>query len=90
MLYMNILTWEPGKRDDVIKRAQTKGVEHEGIKVLGTWADVQGGRAFQLSEAPTDPKFSIKGNFEWNDIMKIESVPVMETEEFFKLLASMK
>ncbi len=90
MLYMNILTWEPGMRDEVVKRAQTKGTGHEGIKVLATWTDVQGGRAFQLSEEPADPKLSIKANFEWNDIMKIESVPVMESEEFFKLLASMK
>ena len=90
MLYMNILTWEPGKRDEVVKRAQTKGIGHEGIKVLATWIDVQGGRGFQLSEEPADPKLSIKANFEWNDIMKIESVPVMESEEFLKLLASMK
>ena len=90
MLYMNLLTWDPEKRDEVIKRAQTKGFSHEGIKVLGTWADVQGGRAFQLSEEPADPKLSIKANFEWNDILKIESVPVMEAEELLKLFASIK
>jgi len=90
MLYMNILTWDPGKRDEVMKRTQTKGLGHEGIKVLGTWADVQGSRCFQLSEEPADPKFSIKANFEWNDILKIESVPVMEAEELLKLFASMK
>ncbi len=43
-----------------------------------------------MSEEPADPKFSIKANFEWNDILKIESVPVMEAEELLKLFASMK
>ena len=44
MLYMNILTWDPDKRDEVMERAQTKGFAHEGIKGLGTWVDVQGSR----------------------------------------------
>ena len=89
MLYMNILTWEPGKRDEVLKRVQTKGLAHEGIKVIGTWADMDGGRAFQLSEAPADPKIALKANFSWNDILKIESVPVLEAEQLVKLLSSM-
>ena len=90
MLYMNILTWEPGKRDDVLKRVQTKGLSHEGIKVLGTWADVVGGRCFQLTEEPSDPKLSIKANFAWNDLLKIECVPVMEAEQLVKVLANLK
>lgn len=90
MLRMTILTWDPGKRDEVMKRAQTKGVSHEGIKVIGTWVDLQGGRTFQLSEEPADPQFALKANFEWNDLLKIESVRVMEAEEFFKLVDSMK
>ena len=89
MLYMNILTWDPDKRNDVIERAVTKGLGHEGIKVLGTWADICGGRCFQLSEEPGDPKVHIKANFSWNDILKIESVPIMEAEELIKLVSSM-
>ena len=89
MPYMNILTWDPAIRDEVMNRARTKGLGHEGIRVLGTWADVQGGRCFQLSEEPADPKLSIKANFAWNDLLKIESVPVMDAEELLKLLASM-
>ena len=87
---MNILTWEPDKRDEVMKRAQITGMEHEGIKVLGTWADVQGGRAFQLTDVPAESTASIKANFDWNDIMGIESVAVMKAEDLLKLVASMK
>ena len=90
MPYMNILTWDPEKRDEVIKRVKEKGLVHEGIKVLGTWADLNGGRCFQLSEEPDDPKLGIKANFTWNDILRIETVPVLEAGELLKLLESMK
>ena len=90
MLYMNILTWDPDKRDDVMKRVQTKGLSHEGIKVIGTWADVNGNRAFQLTEEPSDPRLSLKANFAWNDILKIETIPVMEVGQLLKLLESVK
>ena len=89
MLYMNILTWAPEKRDAVIERAKQTGLKHEGIKVISTWADMDGGRAFQLTETPPDPKIGLKANFAWNDIMKIETVAIMEAEEMIKLLSSM-
>ena len=90
MLYMNILTWAPDKRDAVIERVNKIGMEHEGIKVIGTWADVNGGRVFQLSEGPADPKFSLKANFAWNDLLRIVTVPVMKAEELLQLIGTMK
>ena len=90
MPYGGRSTWDPDKRDEVMKRAQTKGFAHEGIKVLGTWGDLQGGRSFQLTEEPADPMLSLKANIEWNDVLKIESVPVMEAEELLKIRESMK
>jgi len=91
MLYMNILTWAPDKRDAVIERAKKIGFEHEGMKVIGTWIDVDGWRCFQLTEVPPDidPKLSLKANFTWNDIIKIETVAVMEAEDMLKIAASM-
>ena len=90
MLYMHILTWDPDKRDAVIERTKKIGVEHEGIKVIGTWIDANGGRGFQLSEEPEDPKLGLKANFAWNDLMKIEEIPVIEAKEYLELLESMK
>ena len=91
MLYMNILTWAPDKRDEVIKRVQTIGLQHEGMKVIGTWADIDGWRAFQLTEVPPDidPRLSLKANFAWNDIVKIETVAVMDAEQLIKIASSM-
>jgi hypothetical protein len=90
MPYMNILTWVPESRDAIIDRANKIGMEHEGIKVIGTWADLNGGRVFQLTEEATDPKLSIKANHTWNDLMKIEAVPVMDAGEFLKILRSLR
>ena len=90
MLYMIILTWAPEKRDEVIKRTQTIGFEHEGEKVISTWVDMTGGRAFQLVDTPPglDPKIMVKNNLAWNDILNIESVAVMDAAEMIKLALS--
>lgn len=92
MLYMNILTWEPDKRDAVIDRARRIGLEHEGMKVIGTWADITTGRCFQLCDIPKDmdPMLNVKSNFTWNDIMNIESVPVMDAMQLMNMTESMK
>ena len=90
MLYMDILTWAPDERDAVIERAQKLGFEHEGMKVIGTWIDVDGWRGFQLTEVTpdTDPTLSLKANFAWNDIIKIETVGVMKAEDMLKVATS--
>ncbi|MFC1861151.1 DUF3303 domain-containing protein [Chloroflexota bacterium] len=90
MLHMNILTWAPDKRDAVIERVKKIGMEHEGIKVIDTWIDINGGRCFQLSEEPADLKSDLKANFAWNDLLHIETIPIMKGEEFLQLLDSIK
>jgi hypothetical protein len=92
LLYMTILTWDPEKRDAVIERANKIGFEHPGGKTIGTWVEANGGRTFQLLDLPRDmdPMLSIKHNFAWNDIMKIESFPIIDASEMLKILASMK
>ena len=91
MLHLCIITWDPEKREEVLKRGQEIGFEHEGAKVIGTWIDIDGGRGFQLTDVPDDidPKLRLKASFAWNDIIRIETVRVMEAEEMVKLLSSM-
>ena len=92
MLYMTILTWDPDKRDAVIERTKKMGLEHEGMKVIGTWVDVNGGRSFQLCDVPRDidPMLIMKANFAWNDIVKMEDVAVIDAAEMMKLMESLK
>jgi hypothetical protein len=61
MFFMNIFTWEPEKRDEVIKRCATKKA-HEGIKLIAEWVDLQGGRVFRLIEID-DPKAVLAESF---------------------------
>jgi len=85
MLFMGILTWEPEKRDEVIKRRAGKWEYPEGIKLIGEWSDLAGDRVFSLAEID-NPKAMLAAAFVWSDIAKLEIVPLMETEEMLKLL----
>lgn len=91
MLYMTTVTWEPPQRDDVLKRLATQGAKHSpGVKILGMWADIHGGRVYELSDwgDVNDPKIEIQAAHVWNDLCKIEPVQVMNAEEFMKVISS--
>ncbi len=88
MLFMNILTWEPSKRNEVIKRRLEIGMGlPKEAKVIGEWSDVSGGRDFVLTDG-TDPKVMMASVLAWSDIIKFEIIPVMEGEEVMKLAKS--
>jgi hypothetical protein len=89
---MSIQTWDPEKRDAVLERAKKIGLEHKGEKVLGSWVDISGLRSYQLIDVPSDidPMQHLKNYFAWNDIMRIETIPVIEAGEMIKALSSMK
>jgi hypothetical protein len=86
MLFMNIYTWEPSKRNEIIKRRMEigRGIPKE-IKVIGEWTDLSGGRGFLLYEA-ADPKVSMAATLAWSDLLKFEGIPVIETEEVMELV----
>lgn len=84
MLYMAILTWEPEKTKEVTKTRQAEEIP-EGIKMMGMWKDLGRGRVFRLFEA-IDPKAIFAMSFIWKDLLNIEIIPVMETEELMKLV----
>ena len=85
MLFMSIYTFEPAKRNEIIKRRTERGTAlREGVKVIGEWTDLGGSRGFLLIEAE-DPKVLMAGTLAWSDLMEIESVPVIQTEEVMQL-----
>ena len=85
MLLMTILTWEPEKRDEVIKR-RAEWEYPEGMRLIGEWSDLAGGRVFSLVEVD-DPNVILAAASDWEDLTKLEVTPVMETEEVKKLWA---
>ena len=87
MLFMSIYTYEPEKREAVIKRRAEKGaMAPPGMKIFGEWSDITGGRVFRLVEVD-DPRVMLGASAAWADLGKIESVPVMQTEEVMKLVS---
>jgi hypothetical protein len=88
MLFMTIVTYEPGKRDEVIKRRMEKGaMTLKGMKIKGEWSPIGGGRVFRLVELE-DPKVGFEAAFAWSDLGKIEIIPVLETEQALKSIKS--
>jgi hypothetical protein len=87
MLVMTVFMWEPGKRDEIIKRRAEKGaMAPAGMKILGEWVDVSGGRVFRLSEVK-DAKTMMAGTLAWGDLGVVDSVPVLETDEVMKIVS---
>jgi len=88
MLYMTIYTYEPGKRDEVIKRRAEKGpMIPEGMKLIGEWSAIGAGRIFRLIETE-EPKALLTAALPWGDLGKMETMPVMPVEDVFKVLSS--
>jgi len=87
MLYMTTFTYPPERRDEVIKRRIEKGAMiPKGMKSLGEWSDIGGGRVFRLIEVSSgDPAVALSGTRAWNDLGKIELIPVIETEQAIKI-----
>ncbi len=84
MLIMDIITWEPARAEDIIKRRIEEKIP-EGIKVIGEWIDIGGGRAYRLVDV-ADPKLLFAMTSFWIGFGKKELVPVMGAEEMMKLL----
>jgi len=90
MLFMTVYTYEPEKREEVIKKRAEKGpLVPAGVKVLGEWSAVTAGRVFRLVEVD-DARALLAGVAPWADLGKIESYPVMVTEDVIKLLVANK
>jgi hypothetical protein len=89
MLFMSIFTYEPDKRDEVLKRRAEGLFTPEGAKCVGQWSSAAGGRAFTLYEVD-DLLVGAQWSHVWNDLGKFEVYPVIETDEMMKAMAAAK
>jgi hypothetical protein len=89
MLFMSIYTYEPEKRDEVLKRRAEGLFTPEGAKCLGNWSSTAGGRAFTLFELD-DPLKAAQWSQVWNDLGKFEVYPVVDTDLLMKAMAAIE
>ena len=90
MLFMMVYTYEPQNREAVIKKRTEKGqLVPQGLKIVGEWSAIAGGKVFRLIEGD-DPRAILAAANPWADLGKIEVHPVMPTEDVIKLLAGKK
>jgi len=88
MLFMCIYTYEPKEREAIIKRRLEKGaMAPPGVKIIGEWSSLAGGRAFRLAES-NDPMAMAEATAAWADLGKLEVFPVIEMEERMKYISS--
>jgi hypothetical protein len=86
MLFVTTYTWRPEDRKAVVARfMQTGGKAPPGVKLLGRWTDMAGGRGFTLTESD-DVVAAGKYFYEWNDLIVFDVVPVMNDEQLAKVL----
>ena len=87
MLFLSIGTYKPDKRDAIVKRMAEKGLMFpEGVKLIGQWTDVGGGRVFTMSETD-DPIAMALAAYNWTDLCEFEVVPLIVTEEGMKAIS---
>jgi len=81
MLYVSIVTWEPDKRNDIIaRRAENGHMRPPGIKTIGEWVDLGGGRDVLVFEAD-NPADMLAATMAWSDLVKLETFTAMDAEE---------
>ncbi|MBP1909765.1 DUF3303 domain-containing protein [Methanolobus bombayensis] len=86
MLFFDISTWDPQDSEKVIEHFKNLKPP-AGINVINQWVDLNGGRYFILYEAESNEAYA-EFNIPWSDVCLIESVPVMESTDFIKLMIS--
>lgn len=85
MLFMTVFTWEPEKKAEVFKRFAEKGTVTGG-KILGQWIATAGGRVFRLVDVD-DPNAAFTTCNIWNDLGKLEIIPIIESQQAMKLIS---
>ena len=84
MLLLVTYTYEPDKRNEVLKRRAEQGAGFSsGTKVIGEWSNVGGGGGLVIAETD-DPMGVAETARGWNDLVKFTVVPVLETEKMLK------
>ena len=79
MLFLNIYYPKEGKREEINKQLEEKGLGvPEGTKMIGHWLRLDGGGGFAIFE--TD-KPDYEWTMMWNDLCDMEFIPILDYEK---------
>lgn len=78
MLFAINWTYPPENRDAIQARfKETKGGPPDGVKMIGRWHRIGGGRGVCIAETD-DAQAMAKWAQDWSDLMSMETYPVMD------------
>lgn len=80
MVSIVIFAFRPEKREEVMTRRLEEADIADGIKIIGEWCSLETGRVFRLLEGK-NLKASLVAYRTWNELGKIEVIPVKKSEE---------
>lgn len=84
MLFLTIFTYDPDKRNEVIKRRLEIGSQiPAGMKLVGEWSAIGGGKVFRIVEVAS-PEVSLAATRAWSDLGRMEIIPIMSTADAMK------
>ena len=85
MLFVVAYTYEPEKRDEVLKRRAEKGAGFTSdTQVIGEWSNMGGGGGLLIAETE-NPLAIAETARGWTDLVKFTVVPVVDMEQMMKL-----
>ncbi|MCP4206325.1 MAG: DUF3303 domain-containing protein [Shimia sp.] len=88
MKFLSIYKYKPEQAKDANSRyLESGGKPPEGIKIVGRWHDIGGGRGFTVIETD-DPVALSKWSTEWDDLLSLEIVPVIDDQEAAAVMGS--
>jgi len=86
MLMLSIFQFDPAMRDAVVRKRLELGPPLKpGVKLIGQWSHVGGGKVFTLLDAE-DPTVTYDLMVPYSNLGKFEVFPLMETEAVLEVL----
>jgi len=84
MLFVTYFSYPPQNREAVQARfKKTRGKPPEGVKMLGRWHAIGGGKGVHVCECD-DPIALAKWVQEWSDLLTLEVLPVLDDASALK------
>jgi len=79
MLFLNVYSYNEGKREEIIARRLEKGrAEPEGVKIIGEWTALDGSGGYMIFETDK-PDYS--WTLTWSDLLDMDIIPILDTEK---------